>query len=117
LRVNFNQIVNLCRRVFFFSFPKVNDISKLAKIPGIGKKTAERLIMEMRDKLKELLPAELNSFAIPANSIQTVQDAISALVNLGYSSGVAQKAVKKSMQTLPIDADLAVVITHSLKEI
>jgi len=77
------------------------DRDRLCKIPGVGKKTAERVLLEMRDKLK------LNGLAPPApgagdaggKAMTTVQgDAVSALVNLGYSSSVSERAVRAVAQ-------------------
>ncbi len=67
-----------------------NDVARLTKIPGIGRKTAERMVLELRDKLA---PAGQDSPpAIPA--LSTVQeDVLSALVNLGYQHAAAEKAV------------------------
>lgn len=95
-----------------------NDIRILSKIPGIGKKTAERLIIEMRDKLQDILPLPSAAhFAIDTKTPQSVLDAISALTNLGYTYSAAQKAVQKSVETLPEDVDLAKLITQALKHV
>lgn len=77
-----------------------NDTASLVRLPGVGKKTAERLIIEMRDKLSDwqpLAPIELNSLSSVANASrnQTVQDAISALIALGYKPQEASRAVSK----------------------
>jgi len=71
-----------------------NDVAKLTKIPGIGKKTAERMVLELRDKLKDfgLVPA-----APPASPIE--EDVLSALTNLGYQRPMAEKAVATVAQT------------------
>jgi Holliday junction DNA helicase RuvA len=65
-----------------------NDLAKLTKIPGIGRKTAERMVLELRDKLKDfgLVPA-----APPTSPIE--EDVLSALTNLGYQRPLAEKAV------------------------
>src|SRR5215471_16083783 len=67
-----------------------NDVARLTKIPGIGRKTAERLVLELRDKLPEA--GQDAPSAIP--SLNTIQeDVLSALVNLGYQRTVAEKAL------------------------
>ena len=79
------------------------DITTLVKLPGVGKKTAERLIVELRDRLKnfgvESLPTSTgvpstieNPFEMP---ISAADDAISALISLGYTQAQAAKAVNK----------------------
>ena len=67
---------------------KGNDVAKLTRIPGIGKKTAERMVLELRDKLKDfgLAPA-----TPPASPLE--EDVLSALTNLGYPRPLAEKAV------------------------
>jgi holliday junction DNA helicase RuvA len=67
-----------------------NDVARLTRIPGIGKKTAERMVLELRDKLPEALPA--SAPAIPAMS-GTGEDVLSALLNLGYQRAAAEKAL------------------------
>lgn len=96
------------------------DIRLLSKVPGIGKKTAERMIIELRDKLSHLAPLSPSDYATHTFSdpkTQMVRDAMSALVNLGYNQAIAQKAIKKSMQDLPEGIDLASLITSSLKNV
>jgi holliday junction DNA helicase RuvA len=67
-----------------------NDIARLTKIPGIGRKTAERLVLELRDKL----PALGQEVAVVAPAFSAVQeDVLSALVNLGYQRAAAEKAI------------------------
>jgi holliday junction DNA helicase RuvA len=65
-----------------------NDVAKLTRIPGIGKKTAERMVLELRDKLPK---PETETSAPP--TISPVEDVLSALVNLGYQRPIAEKAV------------------------
>jgi Holliday junction DNA helicase RuvA len=67
---------------------KGNDLAKLTKIPGIGRKTAERMVLELRDKLKDF---GLQPAAPPTSPIQ--EDVLSALTNLGYQRPLAEKAV------------------------
>jgi Holliday junction DNA helicase RuvA len=88
----------------FVSCVEHDDVTTLVKLPGVGKKTAERLLIEMRDRIKELnlAPEFMPKTAIEANSILPVandfEDAVSALVSLGYSSQQANKAVKAVFQ-------------------
>jgi len=67
-----------------------NDIARLTGIPGIGKKTAERMVLELRDKLP---PAGVGE--APAAPVMTAieEDVLSALVNLGYQRTVAERAL------------------------
>jgi holliday junction DNA helicase RuvA len=67
-----------------------NDLARLTKIPGIGKKTAERMVLELRDKLPESVGA--SAPAAPALSTME-EDVLSALMNLGYQRPAAEKAL------------------------
>ena len=67
-----------------------NDVARLTRIPGIGKKTAERMVLELRDKLQDFGAAPA---AGPASPIE--EDVLSALVNLGYQRPAAERALAK----------------------
>lgn len=80
-----------------------NNLARLNSIPGVGKKTAERLVIELRDKIAKLagLASEemkAQGIAPQASGDEVYDDAISALVNLGYQRGAAEKALKQAMQ-------------------
>ena len=72
------------------------DITRLTKVPGIGRKTAERLVIEMRDKLpKDVpLPAIHATADGPVAPADPVSEAVSALVSLGYKPNEASRAVR-----------------------
>lgn len=97
-----------------------NDIATICKVPGIGRKSAERLIIEMRDKLPSLFSIKPSDFAIEfANDPKSkmIKDAMSALINLGYNQASAQKAIKKTLDSKAENIDLAELITNSLKNV
>ncbi|MDQ3180277.1 MAG: Holliday junction branch migration protein RuvA [Acidobacteriota bacterium] len=79
-----------------------NNLARLNSIPGVGKKTAERLVIELRDKIVKLSAVaseEMKAEGIPQASGDTVyDDALSALTNLGYHYNAAEKALKQAMQ-------------------
>ncbi|MEJ7700286.1 MAG: Holliday junction branch migration protein RuvA [Pyrinomonadaceae bacterium] len=79
-----------------------NNLARLNSIPGVGKKTAERLVIELRDKIAKLSAVsseEMKAEGIPQTSGDDVyDDAISALVNFGYQRNAAEKALKQAMQ-------------------
>lgn len=72
------------------------DVSQLTRIPGIGRKTAQRLIVEMKDKLEgdQTLSNTEGASPVPITSASAVQDAVSALIALGYKSIEATHAVR-----------------------
>jgi Holliday junction DNA helicase RuvA len=79
-----------------------NNLARLNSIPGVGKKTAERLVIELRDKIAKLSHVsseEMRAEGIPqASGDDVYDDAISALVNLGYQRNAAEKALTQAMQ-------------------
>jgi Holliday junction DNA helicase RuvA len=92
-----------------------NDIARLTRIPGIGKKTAERMVLELRDKLPEVGPA--STPAVPALSA-TEEDVLSALLNLGYQRPAAEKAlagVTKNGPTKSFDQVFRLVLSQLSK--
>ncbi len=70
------------------------DVTMLTTIPGLGKKTASRLILELKGKLPSLDPGEASSSRVS----QEESDAISALVNLGYKKQFSEKAVETAVR-------------------
>ncbi len=72
------------------------DITRLTKVPGIGRKTAERLVIEMRDKLPKDVPLPATPVTVggPAAPADPVGEAVSALVSLGYKPNEASRAVR-----------------------
>ena len=92
-----------------------SNVKLISKVPGIGKKTAERLIIEMRDKLTK---KPLDSITLlEAHQSNVANDALNALTHLGYNINQAQTAVKKALNSLPEKTPLPDLITHALKNV
>jgi holliday junction DNA helicase RuvA len=72
------------------------DLAQLVRIPGVGRKTAERIVVELRDKLVAIDVPETGR---PATRSQLESDVTSALVNLGYEERAVEKAVEKARGT------------------
>jgi Holliday junction DNA helicase RuvA len=94
------------------------DVGLLAKCPGIGKKTAERLVMELRDKLN---PADLGSVAPAPGAPATapvgenkIRDAVLALTALGYKAADADKSVRQAWVALGAGASTEALIKKAL---
>jgi Holliday junction DNA helicase RuvA len=91
------------------------DQARLQRIPGVGKKTAERLMLELRDRLDSLVVGGPAKTAVrPRSDEPAREDAMSALTNLGYSDAVAEKAVDAAVAELGAGAPLEAMIKDSL---
>lgn len=91
------------------------NTKQLEGIKGIGKKSAERLVLELRDKLgKQAISSSPLSSPAPAS---VDADAVTALVSLGIGKALAENAVKKTMGALASDASLETIIKHALKNL
>ena len=80
----------------FVSALRGNDLVRLTRIPGVGKKTAERLVLELKDKLSALVAAE-PATAAPPSPASPKDDLLSALANLGYSRPEVERAVDRAL--------------------
>lgn len=78
----------------FITCVQGGDSGALVKLPGIGKKTAERLIIELRDRLEAIAPATVVPGAPLVTASSPVEEAVSALVGLGYKAQEASKMVR-----------------------
>lgn len=90
------------------------NLSRITAVPGIGRKTAERLLVELRDKMNKLTESFESAEAGAPSSIRS--DAIAALVNLGYNLKTAEKAVRSIMNSKPTST-IEDVIKESLAEL
>ena len=90
----------------------LNDIHGLEKIKGIGKKTAERLVVELKDKLAKQ-PFDLNISPLKYNTLHA--DALNALMALGIARSTADQALQRVTQTNPSLTSLEDVIKKALK--
>jgi holliday junction DNA helicase RuvA len=78
---------------------RTDNLARLTSIPGVGKKTAERMVVELRDKIGELSVGAAATASTPAaagGSNAIFDDALSALVNLGYQKNAAEKALQEA---------------------
>lgn len=90
------------------------DLARLSSVPGIGKKTAERLVLELKDKVLKMelaAPAGEEDLIPPVTGIE--EDVASALVNLGYKEMVVKKVL--SEMKIPTDAPMEEVLKQALK--
>ena len=81
----------------FINAVRQHDVARLTAIPGIGKKTAERIGLELKDRLPAALPA-VGQPPVQNQDDQLRDDLLSALLNLGYQRPVAEKAIGRVVQ-------------------
>jgi Holliday junction DNA helicase RuvA len=100
---------------------RTNNLARLTSIPGVGKKTAERLVLDLRDKMAALSSPALEEQAAsataagaPASEDSLREDALSALTNLGYQRAAAEKAVTHAMQEGG-DLSVELILRRSLR--
>lgn len=87
------------------------NVTRLCRVPGIGKKSAERLVVELKDRVQKMptLPS--------SGAGKNVEDAIAALVNLGYPLPRSQKAVSSALESTGDKPELAELITLALRRV
>lgn len=94
------------------------DVEKLESVPGIGKKSAGRLVLELKDKLTKLHPGLApTADATAQGQDKTFDDALSALTNLGYRAADAREALKRVRKSRPGSPSLQELIRETLKEL
>ena len=96
---------------------QANDVVRLSSTPGIGKKSASRIVLELKDKVGKLIAGDAQPTG-PTLLQESVQaDAESALLNLGYRPNEVQKAIQQSRERLEESANLELIIRESLKHL
>jgi len=93
------------------------DLGKLIGIPGLGKKMAERLILELREKIIKQMKIEQLPIADNRQKVNEMikEDVLSALINLGYKNNTAQEALNKVMQISSEELTLDQLLKRTLK--
>ena len=102
---------------------RTNNLARLTLIPGIGRKTAERLVIELREKMAALSSGaveddgqRVQTGPAPASEDGVRSDALSALLNLGYQRGPAEKAIETVMRETP-ELSVETVLRSSLRKL
>jgi holliday junction DNA helicase RuvA len=99
---------------------RTENLAKLVGVPGIGKRTAERMLVELKDKVSQLASPEMEE-QLKAGAIISVgeamrDDLISALINLGYQKAAAEKAISSVLNENP-DANFEAALKQSLRKL
>jgi holliday junction DNA helicase RuvA len=103
---------------------RTNNLARLVSIPGVGRKTAERLVVDLRDRiaalsspaLEEEFAAKAAAAGAPTSEDSIRNDALSALANLGYQKSAAEKAVTKAVDEGG-DLSVEVILRRSLRSL
>jgi holliday junction DNA helicase RuvA len=103
---------------------RTNNLARLVSIPGVGRKTAERLVVDLRDKiaalsspaLEEEFAAKAAAAGAPTSGDSMRNDALSALTNLGYQKSAAEKAVTKAVDEGG-ELSVEVILRRSLRSL
>jgi holliday junction DNA helicase RuvA len=90
-----------------------NDLARLTRIPGVGKKTAERIVIELRDRLPKALEAAGAGSAPPAPGDTLRDDLVSALTNLGYH----RQSIDKVLEKIDVEERFEDALRKALKEL
>jgi Holliday junction DNA helicase RuvA len=93
------------------------DLAQLTRIPGVGRKTAERIVVELRDKMAALQATEAAPSKHPAGATGTEADVISALLNLGYERRSVEKAVEEARRSAATSANFEALLKASLQRL
>ncbi len=91
-----------------------NDLGRLTAIPGVGRKTAQRLVLDLKDKFQS---DKLQEMAQPTLEEKMSEEAVLALVSLGYRQGIAQKAVQEVLRRESDLGTLEELVKFSLAQV
>ena len=92
----------------------MGDVSALTRIKGIGKKTAQRIVVDLREAVERIPGAG----AVPvAVGRQNIEDTLQAMISLGYTRNVAASAVRKAVEALGHDAATEALLREALRHL
>ena len=99
-----------------------DDIRTLTRVPGIGAKTAQRMVLELKDKLSQIgLEIQTGLLSVDgtmkAPKLTLADDVVSALVNLGYNKAEAQRAVDSALPTLEGEPEFKILLRAGLNRL
>ena len=93
-----------------------SDLARLTAIPGVGKKTSERIVLELKDRLPHPRPEAIAAADGDTQAPALQHDVVSALVNLGYHRPLAEKAAVSAVKAVP-DAGFERTLKQALREL
>ncbi len=91
-------------------------VGNLVNIPGVGKKMAERLVLELKDKvIKKMMAGKVPGAGLQSRTDDMMEDVLSALINLGYKNNVARDALDKAMRSSEEKLEMDKLLKQTLK--
>ncbi len=96
---------------------RARDAERLTKVPGVGKKTAARLVVELEGKIPLGEVAAPEAVAAPGSSPALAEDAVSALMNLGYPEPAARKGVERVLREMAGSPNLEDLLRQALRQL
>ncbi|MBN1470394.1 MAG: Holliday junction branch migration protein RuvA, partial [Syntrophaceae bacterium] len=92
------------------------NVGKLVNIPGVGKKMAERLVLELKDKvIKKMMAGKMPEAGVQSRADDMMEDVLSALVNLGYKNNIARDALDKVIRSSEEKLEMDQLLKKTLK--
>ena len=92
------------------------DLARLTAIPGVGKKTSERIVLELKDRCRRRQCRRARGHGASAHRRRCKDDVLSALINLGYHRPLAEKAVESAIKSTP-GGDFERTLKQALREL
>ncbi len=117
-RLALNILSGIPAREFIRAVTQGN-LSRLVAIPGVGKKTAERMVLELKDKFLKMDPGGIMAESSTGREREEAmkEDALSALVNLGYKNATATKVIDKVVAESTAELSLDILLKEALKNL
>ncbi|WP_414038935.1 Holliday junction branch migration protein RuvA [Chlamydia trachomatis] len=111
------SILNMFPLQELCSIARLENVKAIASIPGIGKKTAEKLMVDLKQKLPTLMPLYLEEPVVPSSTANSsFKEGIGALMNLGFSRLAADRMMTEAVKELSEEASVAELLPIALRK-
>lgn len=111
------SILNMFPLQELCSIARLENVKAIASVPGIGKKTAEKLMVDLKQKLPTLMPLYLEEPVVPSSTANTsFKEGIGALMNLGFSRLAADRMMTEAVKELSEEASVAELLPIALRK-
>lgn len=111
------SILNMFPLQELCSIARLENVKAIASVPGIGKKTAEKLMVDLKQKLPTLMPLYLEEPVVPSSTANSsFKEGIGALMNLGFSRLAADRMMTEAVKELSEEASVAELLPIALRK-